>query len=520
MDARVRHKKLRLKERHAAMTRGLSWQPSYQARQDVFAFGADEGIKIHHWNAFEEPFRMTMDGYWKLQAAKEKKLYAVLEAFGQNNGQLGVTDARYVNALKLFVQAFTPLAYCAHRGFAHLGRQFGGDDLRVACQLQAVDLLRHYQIESHAFSHFNKFFNGMHSASHWYDTLWYLSVSKSYIEDAHCAGPFELLTAFSFSFDNLVSNLLFVPLMTGAAHNGDLSAVSVGFSAHSDQARHMALGVCAIKFILRQDPANLPIVQRWVDKWFWRGYRLLTLVAMMQDYMLPKRTMSWKEGWELYVEGAGAALFDDLVPYGLRKPAGWADACDGKDHISHQAWNGYYGYSTATAFHTWVPSASEMDWLAQKYPSSFRKFYRPRLEHYRDEALQGRRWHNKNVPMQCATCQFPMLFTEPGNPRLIAYREREIDGEPHHFCSDHCLAIFDHEPAKYLHARLAVQAIFEGREFNLGADPRAASFDALNSLLDGTQMNIGRDNGEFEASEDERQFAQWGGGQSPKEGVL
>ena len=34
--------------------------------------------------------------------------------------------------------------------------------------------------------------------------------------------------------------------------------------------------------MLEQDPANVPIVQRWIDKWFWRGYRLLTLVAMMR----------------------------------------------------------------------------------------------------------------------------------------------------------------------------------------------------------------------------------------------
>ena len=41
-----------------------------------------------------------MDAYWKYQGEKEKKLYAVIDAFAQNNGQLGISDARYVNALK------------------------------------------------------------------------------------------------------------------------------------------------------------------------------------------------------------------------------------------------------------------------------------------------------------------------------------------------------------------------------------------------------------------------------------
>ena len=50
----------------------------------------------------------------------------------------------------------------------------------------------------------------------------------------------------------------------------------------------MTLGIECIKFMLEQDPDNVPIVQGWIDKWFWRGYRLLTIVAMMQggDFFL------------------------------------------------------------------------------------------------------------------------------------------------------------------------------------------------------------------------------------------
>lgn len=89
-----------------------------------------------------------MDAYWKYQGEKEKKLYAVIEAFAQNNGQLGVSDARYVNALKLFIQGVTPLEYYAHRGFAHVGRQFTGEGARVAAQMQSIDELRHYQTDA------------------------------------------------------------------------------------------------------------------------------------------------------------------------------------------------------------------------------------------------------------------------------------------------------------------------------------------------------------------------------------
>ncbi|MDP3326032.1 MAG: phenol 2-monooxygenase, partial [Hydrogenophaga sp.] len=309
MDTRVTKKKLGLKERYAAMTRGLGWETTYQPMDKVFPYDKYEGIKIHDWNKWEDPFRLTMDAYWKYQGEKEKKLYAVIEAFAQNNGQLGVTDARYINALKLFIQGVTPLEYYAHRGFAHVGRQFTGEGARVAAQMQSVDELRHYQTETHAISHYNKYFNGMHQSNHWFDRVWYLSVPKSFFEDAITGGPFEFLVAVSFSFEYVLTNLLFVPFMSGAAHNGDMSTVTFGFSAQSDESRHMTLGIECIKFLLEQDPANVPIVLGWIDKWFWRGYRLLTLVAMMQDYMLPKRVMSWKEAWEMYAEENGGALF-------------------------------------------------------------------------------------------------------------------------------------------------------------------------------------------------------------------
>ncbi|TCP07103.1 aromatic/alkene/methane monooxygenase hydroxylase/oxygenase subunit alpha [Caldimonas thermodepolymerans] len=511
MDTRVTRKKLGLKERYAAMTRGLGWETTYQPMEKVFPYDRYEGIKIHDWDKWEDPFRLTMDAYWKYQGEKEKKLYAVIEAFAQNNGQLSVSDARYVNALKLFIQGVTPLEYYAHRGFAHVGRHFTGVGARVAAQMQSIDELRHFQTETHAISHYNKYFNGMHNAAHWFDRVWYLSVPKSFFEDALTAGPFEFLTAVSFSFEYVLTNLLFVPFMSGAAHNGDMSTVTFGFSAQSDESRHMTLGIECIKFMLEQDPDNVPIVQRWIDKWFWRGYRVLTLVAMMQDYMLPKRVMSWKEAWEMYAEQNGGALFRDLARYGIREPAGWKEACEGKDHISHQAWNTFYNYAAAAPFHTWVPSDEEMDWLSEKYPESFDRLYRPRLEYYRERQQQGKRFYNKTLPMLCTTCQIPMLFTEPGDPTRICYRESNYFGNKYHFCSDGCKRIFDHEPEKYVQSWLPVHQIYQGNCFKPDVDPSQPGFDPLGAVLDWYGLNFGRDNLDFEGSEDQKNFAAWRG---------
>ena len=511
MDTPVIKKKLGLKERYGVMTRGLAWDTTYQPMDKVFPYDKYEGIKIHDWDKWEDPFRLTMDAYWKYQGEKEKKLYAVIEAFAQNNGQLGVTDARYINALKLFIQGVTPLEYGAHRGFAHVGRHFTGAGAHVAAQMQSIDELRHFQTETHAISHYNKYFNGMHNAMQWYDRVWFLSVPKSFFEDAMTAGPFEFLTAVSFSFEYVLTNLLFVPFMSGAPHNGDLSTVTFGFSAQSDESRHMTLGIECIKFMLEQDPGNVPIVQRWIDKWFWRGYRLLTLVGMMQDYMLPKRVMSWKEAWEMYAEENGGALFRDLARYGIREPAGWKEACEGKDHISHQAWNTFYNYAAAAPFHTWVPEDSELKWLSEKYPTSFDKYYRPRLEHFRAEQQAGKRFYNTTLPMLCTTCQIPMVFTEPGDPSKICYRESTYLGDKYHFCSDGCKHVFDDEPEKYVQSWLPVHQIYQGNCFKEGTDPTKEGFEPLAAVLDWYGINVGRDNFDFEGSEDQKNFDAWRG---------
>ena len=50
----------------------------------------------------EDPFRLTMDAYWKYQAEKERKLYAIADAFSQSNGHLSVSDARYINTSNCF----------------------------------------------------------------------------------------------------------------------------------------------------------------------------------------------------------------------------------------------------------------------------------------------------------------------------------------------------------------------------------------------------------------------------------
>ena len=497
-------KKLSLQKKYKAMTRDLGWDTTYQPMEKVFPFDKMEGIKIHDWDAFEDPFRLTMDAYWKFQAEKEKKLYAVIDSFAQNNGHLGITDARYLSAVKLFLTGVTPLEYAAHRGYAHLARHFQGAGLAVACQMQALDELRHAQTQVHTLAHYNKYFDGLHDMRHMYDRVWYLSVPKSFFDDAMSAGPFEFITAISFSFEYVLTNLLFVPFMSGAAFNGDLATVTFGFSAQSDESRHMTLGLEVLKFILEQDEANVPIIQRYLDKWFWRGYRLLSIVAAMMDYMLPKRVMAWNEAWEMYFEEAAGTLFKDLERYGLRMPKYHEVATAEKDHLTHQVYTTFYQYTHAAAFHTWVPNDDELSWLSSKYPSTFDKYYRPRFELLKQMESEGKRFYNNGLPQLCTVCQIPMLFTEISDPTKISMRTSQHNGDTFHTCSDGCKDIFDYEPRKYIQSWLPVHQILQGNCG--GADVPA--------VLAWYNLNVGTDNMEYSTSPEAKLWTEWTNGRS------
>jgi phenol/toluene 2-monooxygenase (NADH) P3/A3 len=509
MDIQTPKKKLGIKEKYALMTRGLDWETTYQPMDKVFPYAKFEGIKIHDWDKWEDPFRLTMDSYWKYQAEKERKLYAILDAFNQNNGHLGVTDARYINALKLFLNGISPLEYMAHRGFAHVGRQFPGVGPRIACQMQAIDEMRHAQTQMHALSNYNRHYNGFHSPIEMLQKVWYLSVPRSFFDDAYTAGPFEFITAIGFSFEYVLTNLLFVPFVSGAAYNGDLGTMTFGFSAQSDEARHMTLGLECIRFMLEQDPANVPIVQKWIDKWCWRGIRVLSLVAMMMDYMLPKKVMSWKEAWEIYFEENATALFKDLARYGIVMPECAKQAMIDKEHISHQLFATFYQYSGVCNFHTWDPTPEELDWLSAKYPDTFDKYYRPRFEFWAEEAKAGRRYYNMSLPQLCNTCTIPMLTTEPDDPTQVCYRESDFEGDKYHFCSDYCKNIFDDEPEKYVQAWLPVQQIYQGNCFTETADPTSPDFNPIDEVLKYYNLQPGRDNFCFEGSEDDLNFKKW-----------
>ena len=67
-------RRLNLNQKYQLMTRGLDWETTYQSMDDVFPYDKYEGIKIKDWDKWQDPFRLTMDAYWKYQSEKDEAL--------------------------------------------------------------------------------------------------------------------------------------------------------------------------------------------------------------------------------------------------------------------------------------------------------------------------------------------------------------------------------------------------------------------------------------------------------------
>ncbi len=492
-------KKLSMKARYSALTRDLDWEPSYVSVDDMYPHTKYEGIKIHDWSKWEDPFRLTVDAYYKYQAEKDKRLYSVLDGFAQSQGHLSLSDASYLNAMKVFLAGVTPLEYQAHRHFAYLSRHFNGPGPRFAALCQSVDEMRHAQTEIHTLSNYNKYYGGFHNWSQQHDRVWLYSVPKSYFDDALSSGPFEFLIAIGFSFEFLLTNLLFVPFMSGASFNGDLPTMTFGFSAQSDESRHMTLGLEAIKFLLEQDEDNVPIVQEWVDKWFWRGYRVAAIVAQMLDYMLPRPVMSWKEAFELYFERQMLdGLFPDLAYYGIKPPRHVDDAIAEKDVLSHAVYWTFYNFGFAANFTTSIPNDEHQKWLAEAYPETFDKYFKPRYDKAQRIMDEGGRFFVQGLPQLCQVCQIPMVFPDLTDLSVITQRSSEYKGEHFNLCSDGCKWVFDREPEKYIQAWMPVHQIYMG---NCGGP-------TVPEVLEWYGMQEG-DSGEYLGSQDYQNWKTW-----------
>jgi len=109
-------------------------------------------------------------------------------------------------------------------------------------------------------------------------------------------------------------------------------------------------------------------VQYLLDKWFWRSWRLFSiLTGLSTDYLtaLDQRPYSFKEFMEEWIIDQYLRTLDDLA---LRNPGIGEIFQDELDIYHHMIYASAYTYRATLWFDFVVPSPAERKWLRQKYP--------------------------------------------------------------------------------------------------------------------------------------------------------
>lgn len=452
--------KLSSKEKYHAMTRDLMWEPKDFDSHRIYPLIEKEGIILKDPSRWEDPFRMAYNQYVKIQSEKDGIYHAVRKAFEANDGYAKIVDSRWYEGVKAFATAVQPAEYSAHRLMAYVGRNIPIEAIRFATFNQAIDELRHAQIEIKHYAHMAKEIDGLHNYNKSRENLWFNTVARSFFDDALTAGPFEALIAISFSFEYVFTNILFLPFASSAGAVGDEAFAATGKTVQSDESRHMALGMSALKMLLEEDERNVPIIQKWIDKWYWRAYRIFSVIATLVDYYPRIRPISWKKAFQIYVEEqVFEGLFKDLRKYGIRLPLHAEDSIKEKEHYSHAVMRILDQFKQANIFRTFQLQPDDYEWLSEAYPDTFDRYYSSYFRRNDDHVLATA---NPGIPAVCTVCQIPLMFPNPDEPTQIWTQFSEFNNKTYSTCSPGCKHIFELEPSKYVQFWWPAEAYLSG----------------------------------------------------------
>jgi phenol hydroxylase P3 protein len=446
----------RLYEQYALTTKDLTWDPSYVTKEELAESEFTTGVHFRDWDTFEDPFRLHYADYVRVQSDKES-IMAEQKKLAARFKEVDGIDLHWLQAMKLFYPAATNSEAEAHRGHAALARFSPSPALSMAAFYQVLDEIRHAQMDTAAMRFMRTHTNSFENWALMYQHQWVLQTFRSLFEDMLMVeDPFEMAINTNLTLELGYSNMLFVATPGAAVANGDRLYGQHAMSTQSDETRHAALGQAVIRTLLEEDERNVPIVQRWLDKWTWRHHRVFGVNGIFLDYFAKNKTLSHKQAVNKYfLEGYIEGMLADYGPLGLKPPMFLDDIIAERDTHSHIVYKLAHQYKYINYFCTFAPDDEDKAWLREEYPE-----WDSLVGKYWDSVDAGDSGDVMGLPLICNLCHFPCIFPNPDNPQFLRHEHR---GRTYWFCSRGCKWIFEQEPHKYQDDYTLVELIFAGK---------------------------------------------------------
>ncbi|MGH9000361.1 MAG: YHS domain-containing protein, partial [Acidimicrobiia bacterium] len=380
----------------------------------------------------------------------------VREAFERYGGDSAISR-RWLDGMKVAFPFLMFAEYAANRTHARISRYCPAPALRSAAFYQSIDELRHSQNHLYQMKMLTQKTDGFDNWRHWRDHHFLVRPAKKTFEDLMaCDNIFEHIFALNIGVEVTFTNLIFVGLPSVGALNGDTAMAQEMLTTQSDETRHMAIGQSTVRTLLR-DERNLPLVQYWLDKWFWLHHRVdAPAVGTLVDYFAKRKHIPFKKMYKRYVvDNYLTGLVEDLAEFGVKKP--WfLDTVERElDDYTHSLYRAMFQYKHVLFNKVFVPNDHDLEFFCEGYPTF--------------EANHGRFWSQvrdgdpkdlPQLPMICQMCQLPCVFPTPEQPSVCS---REYEGQMFWFCSEPCRWIFDNEPVRYSKA-VTLDRILNGKD--------------------------------------------------------
>jgi toluene monooxygenase system protein A len=395
------------------------------------------------WQGWDEPYRSSYSQYVTNQHAKNASVNAVREAVGAIE-DLQKLDPGWRSALKLHAATFPLAEFAAVIGNLRAGRFARDSAWRTTATFGALDELRHTEIPLLLMHEFVRSDPGFDWTHKFYHTNNWVAIAARHLADELLLGsnPIEFAIATNFVFETGFTNLQFIGLSSLAHQVGDRMFEKLLNSIQTDEARHAQIGPAVLEVVMKYDP---DYAQALVDKWFWRTWRLFSVVTgFCMDYLTPlaARKNSFKEFMEEWILDQFCKA---LAEYGLKKPWYWQE------------------FLATVWFDLALPGPDERAWLGEKYPRTWHMLdpiWERVTERWRACAPEVEWYTHGTTPVTfCNLCQLVLCG---GTPDANSARTREHEGRKYIFCSEPCERIFLAEPERYAAHKDVVQRILAG----------------------------------------------------------
>ena len=427
--------------------KNLDWDPTYITPEEKHV----EPTRFFLPKKAVDPFKTFVREYLTMEQEKDNRIMAVVE--GGSRVQSATPDPRWMEGTKFALSNFAAIEYSGGRQMGRMVRVVAPMELRQGYMMQALDEMRHTQLEMNVVRH--------HMRS-WEDPAGFNIVLqgtgnnvgsgafRAFIEDYSTSDAVESSIALQVFTEIASTNILFVGLSTAAAQSGDNVMASAMLSIQSDECRHMANGSATLMTLLNDD-RNIPLLQQVFDKWAWRAHMGIDVGMMLfADYFVRNHTESAKElSHRFYLEDFYGGFYKKLEKYGIKEPRFLPDIIRNIEWASHTAAVYIFG-AWPLFYHRYDPiDEREMDWFEKKYPgwySHYGKFW----EAYKqmtepDDGLLATK-ELGGLPAFCIVCQFPQIFPRPDAHIGVTV---EKDGRTLSFCSPGCQWIYEQAPEHY-----------------------------------------------------------------------